>query len=143
MIKKLFWKEWREQRLFFFLAIGIIILSRIVPVFFPKGIFMSDDAEKRILAAIEGLKQDVESVREDVKNVREDVKNVREDNTIAHKGFVAMIEAVQKTQEEHTRRFDKIDEIHKAMSMTVNGERTHVMKSLAKDVEMIKTHLSL
>lgn len=90
---------------------------------------MNDDDLKRILAAIEGLKQDI--------------KNVREDNTIAHKGLVAMIEAVQKTQDEHTRRFDKIDEIHKAMSMTVNGERTLVMKSLVKDVEMIKTHLSL
>lgn len=38
MIKKLFWKEWREQRLFFFLAIGIIILSRLVPIFIPKEV---------------------------------------------------------------------------------------------------------
>ncbi|HNS33329.1 MAG TPA: hypothetical protein PKN36_10230, partial [bacterium] len=30
-MKTLIWKEWREQRLFFFLAVGIIILSRIVP----------------------------------------------------------------------------------------------------------------
>jgi len=30
-MKTLIWKEWREQRLFFFLAVGIIILSRFVP----------------------------------------------------------------------------------------------------------------
>ncbi|MFA5393916.1 MAG: hypothetical protein WC081_02340 [Candidatus Ratteibacteria bacterium] len=35
-MKTLIWKEWREQRLFFFLAVGIIVLSRIVPYFLPK-----------------------------------------------------------------------------------------------------------
>jgi len=34
-MKTLIWKEWREQRLFFLISVGIIVLSRIaVPVFF-------------------------------------------------------------------------------------------------------------
>jgi len=37
-MKTLIWKEWREQRLFFFLVIGIIILSRVVPYFLPKRV---------------------------------------------------------------------------------------------------------
>ena len=90
---------------------------------------MDDDDKKEILSAIEDLKQDN--------------KDLRQDNTIAHRGIVSMIDAVLKTQNEHTGRFDKIDKIHKAMSMTVNGERTHVMKGLVEDVEMIKTHLGL
>jgi ABC-type transport system involved in multi-copper enzyme maturation permease subunit len=35
-MKTLIWKEWREQRLFFFLAVGIIVLSRVVPYFLPE-----------------------------------------------------------------------------------------------------------
>jgi ABC-type transport system involved in multi-copper enzyme maturation permease subunit len=37
-MKTLLWKEWREQRLFFFLAIGIITLSRTAPKLIPKRI---------------------------------------------------------------------------------------------------------
>ena len=37
-MRTLIWKEWREQRLFFFLAVGLIILSRIVPKLIPERI---------------------------------------------------------------------------------------------------------
>ena len=35
-MRTLIWKEWREQRLFFFLAVGLIILSKIVPSLIPR-----------------------------------------------------------------------------------------------------------
>ena len=82
---------------------------------------MNDDAEKRILAAIEGLKQDVE--------------NVREDNTNAHKDIVSMIGAVQKTQKEHT---DSL----KLISIFTAGELPRVIDEIAKAVGIQKTGLT-
>jgi len=41
-MKTLIWKEWREQRLFFFLAVGLIILSRVVIKLIPKT-FLDDE----------------------------------------------------------------------------------------------------
>jgi len=37
-MKSLIWKEWREHQLFFFISIGLIIISRIIPKLLPEQI---------------------------------------------------------------------------------------------------------
>jgi len=88
---------------------------------FAKGISVSDDDIARILAAIEELKKDN--------------KDLRQDNTIAHKDIVSMIEAVQKTQKDHTRSLG-------LSTVFITGELPRVIDEIAKAVGIQKTGLA-
>ncbi len=64
------------------------------------------------------------------------IENLRNNNDLAHEGLGSMIKDVQRTQEEHTKSFDKIT---KAISRSVMGRMVHAINVLEDYAGLPKT----